>query len=84
MTLKFKETSAVVVAAPDIWGLVPCHCRSGRKRGWWKPHCAVCEKTCSDNRTFEDMVQQGIRTMALENGGRPVLRVIAGGKDSAH
>jgi hypothetical protein len=23
--------------------LVLCHCGSGRKRGWWKPHCAACE-----------------------------------------
>jgi hypothetical protein len=78
MTLKPKETSAT--AAPDIWGLVACHCGSGRKRGWWKPHCAACERECSDNRTSEEMVQQGIRMMALENGGRPLLRVIAGGR----
>lgn len=25
-------------------GLVFCHCGSGRKRGWWKPFCAACEK----------------------------------------
>jgi hypothetical protein len=24
--------------------LVTCHCGSGRKRGWWKPFCAACEK----------------------------------------
>ena len=26
------------------------HCGSGRKRGWWKAHCAVCERTCTDDR----------------------------------
>lgn len=28
----------------DAGGLVLCHCSSGRKRGWWKPYCAACEK----------------------------------------
>jgi 5-methylcytosine-specific restriction endonuclease McrA len=23
--------------------LVVCHCGSGRKRGWWKAHCAACD-----------------------------------------
>ncbi len=32
------------------WALVTCHCGSGRKRGWWKPHCRACERTCTDDR----------------------------------
>ena len=29
--------------------LVLCHCGSGHRRGWWKPHCAKCWNGCTDN-----------------------------------
>jgi hypothetical protein len=49
--------------------LVRCHCGSGRKRGWWKPCCAVCERSTYPRKPTSEEARRELALAAI--WGRP-------------
>jgi hypothetical protein len=55
--------------------LVLCHCGSGRKRGSWKPYCAVCERK-QVTRSAAGTGSRGRARAILKTFGGPLLATI--------